>query len=58
MELQTGVLTTLAYCYLGMSLRHQYDIIVLRQHIYDLIGIRAWKTVYAMLHHIFNDMTN
>ena len=31
---------------------------LLPYHIYDIFGIGAWQTVYAMLHQFFNDITN
>ena len=30
---------------------------MLQLQIYDIIGIGAWQTVYAMLHQLFNDIT-
>ena len=39
------------------SLRHQYDVIVVTvTYLYDVIGIGAGQTVYAMLHQIFSDI--
>ena len=39
MQLQTGVLGTLALCISLTSLKHQYDVTVVRQDIYDIIGM-------------------
>ena len=47
MDLQTGVLSIV----LVTSLRYQYDVILLWQHIYDVIG----KQAYAMIRQIFSD---
>ena len=32
--------------------------LLLRQYIFDVIGIEAWQAVFAMLHQIFNAITN
>ena len=45
----TGGLSTLTKCYLGATLRHQYDIIVVKVTFMTSFGIGAWQTVNAML---------
>ena len=56
MELQTGVLSTLAECFLGdVTLTSEW-----RHHCYGnismtSIGIEAWQTMHSLLRQIFNE---
>lgn len=53
MELQTGMLSTLAELYLCDVTWTAYDVTIITVTYFDVIGIGAWLTVYTVLPQIF-----